>query len=269
MNKRPYFQNATPTCLITGASSGIGFELTKVFYQKGYNLVLVGKNEEKLRNVKNIFKNTDTFITTIAADLSENGSSKALFEQCENKNIEINILVNNAGVGIFGEHVTISPNKIEEMLGLNIINLTLLCTFFGSKMKKSRSGYILNVASTAAYQPVPKLSAYAASKSYVLNFSEALSKEMEEYGVTVSCLSPGHTATNFFNRAGIGDESKGFFSVKSRMTAEEVAKFGVDILFAKKISAIPGFKNKFLTFTNRIAPRAVVANISKKLLSST
>jgi len=256
------------TVLITGASSGIGFELTKEFYQRGCNLVLVGRNEEKLKNVKDAFKDIGTFITIIAADLSKKGAAKTLFEQCENNNIEVNILVNNAGVGLFGEHVAISPDKIEEMLGLNITNLTLLCTFFGAKMKKRRSGYILNVASTAAYQPVPRLSAYAASKSYVLNFSEAFSKEMEGYGVTVSCLSPGHTATNFFNRAGIGDETKGFFSAKSRMTAEEVAKFGIDILFDKKISAIPGFKNKFLVFINRITPRAVVASISKKLLSN-
>lgn len=260
--------NKSKTVLITGASSGIGLELTKKFYQKGHNLVLVGKNEEKLQNVKDAFKDMDRFITIIAADLSKKGAAKILFEQCENKNIEVNILVNNAGVGLFGEHVAISPDKIEEMLGLNITNLTLLCTFFGSKMKKHRSGYILNIASTAAYQPVPRLSAYAASKSYVLNFSEALSKEMEEYGVTVSCLSPGHTATNFFNRAGIGNETKGFFSAKGRITAEKVAKFGVDILFAKKISAIPGFKNKFLAFINRITPRAVVANISKKMLSN-
>ena len=256
------------TVLITGASSGIGRELTNEFYQRGYNLVLVGRNEEKLQNVKNTFKDSERFITIIAADLSKKGAARILFEKLENKNIEVNILVNNAGTGLFGEHVALSPDKIEEMLALNITNLTLLCAFFGSKMKKRRSGYILNVASTAAYQPVPWLSAYAASKSYVLNFSEALSKEMEEYEVTVTCLSPGHTATNFFNSAGIGDETKGFFSAKSRMTAEEVAKFGIDILFAKKISAIPGFKNKFLAFINRIAPRAVVASISKKLLSN-
>lgn len=126
----------------------------------------------------------------------------------------------------------------------------------------------MNIASTAAYQPVPYLAAYSATKSYVLNFSEALAKEMEEFQVVVTCLSPGATSTNFFDYSGIGDKKKGLWANSARMQSRDVAIIGVNALFSKKLSVISGIKNSFLAFTNRFASRKMVANISKALVEN-
>jgi short-subunit dehydrogenase len=257
------------TVLITGATSGIGCEFGRLYHEQGLALVLVGRNQGKLNELKNLWVSESATPHAIQMDLSLPGAAKKLFTLCNEKELSVDILVNNAGVGIFGEHVHLAESEIENMIMLNVLNLTLLCRYFGEQMKGRGNGCILNIASTAAYQPVPRFAAYAASKSYVLNFSEALSKELEDFGVTVSCLSPGHTDTNFFNQAGIGPASGGFFSSKSRISPEEVARYGIEILQKKKISAIPGFKNQFIAFSNRFAPRKSVAGISKKLTQST
>ncbi len=205
---------------------------------------------------------------TMPIDLSKVKSAKNVYEETLNQNVEINILINNAGFGIQGEHVDLEMDKVQAMIHLNITTLTELCTFFGKGMKKRRKGYILNVASTAAYQPVPYLATYSATKSYVLNFSEALAKEMEDYQVGVTCLSPGATSTNFFNYAGIGDKKKGLWANNTRMQSRDVAIIGVNALFARKLSVISGIKNSFLAFTNRFASRKITANISKKLIKN-
>ena len=157
-------------------------------------------------------------------------------------------------------------NKVQEMIQLNIGTVTDLCLLFGKEMKEKRKGHILNIASIAAYQPDPYLATYSASKSYILNFSEALAKEMEDYHVVVTCLSPGATDTNFFNNAQMGDKKKGLFSNKGRMNSREVAAIGIGSLFAEKLSIIPGMKNSLLAFSNRLAPRNISAIISKKLM---
>ncbi len=253
------------TALITGGTSGIGLAIGKLLFQLGHNLILVGSTTEKLNEARASFVDYERRGITICQDLSANESAEVSYQKC--KDHEVKILVNNAGVGEFGEHINIPIKKTEQMLVLNIITLTKLCALFGADFKSRHTGYILNIASTAAYQPVPRFSAYAASKSYVLNFTEALSKELEDYNVVVTCLSPGHTETSFFNRAGIGDETNGFFSMKTRMTAASVAKIGVDALFSRKLSVIPGGRNKALAFLNKISTRNFVASISKKLLS--
>jgi len=253
--------------LITGGGSGIGLEFAKILFTK-YNLVLVGRDGDKLEKAKKYLQRQSTKhfdIITINLDLSKANSALNLFKECEEKSLDIYILINNAGCGAFGEHIVLDDDKIINMLNLNITTLTLLCKYFGLIMKTKRSGYILNVASLAAYQPVPYISAYAASKSYVLNFSEALSKEIEDYGVTVTCLSPGHTETNFFQYAGIGNNKKGFYGMDTRISPAKVAKVGLDALFSKRLSVIPGIKNNILANVNRFSTRSLTANISKFL----
>ncbi len=255
--------------LITGGGSGIGLEFAKLLLPQ-YNLVLVGRDEEKLKKARqNLLKQTvldstrDIIILTY--DLSELNAAQKIFQTCKQKSIDIEILVNNAGCGLFGFHESLNETSIINMLNLNIITLTLLCKFFGVEMKSKKSGYILNVASLGAYQPVPYISAYAASKSYVLNFSEALSKELEDYNVIVTCLSPGHTDTNFFAYAGIGNDKKGFYGLNTRISPAKVAQVGINALFSKRISVIPGIKNNILANINRFSPRLLTANISKYL----
>ncbi|MDB9879465.1 SDR family oxidoreductase [Pseudomonadales bacterium] len=261
--------NSEKTALITGGASGIGLELAKLLAARNYNLILVGRNETNLDSAKNALDGLTQNIDCVVQDLSIQGAAQALFDKCQDNYQGIDILVNNAGVGIFGPHTSLSDNELENMLMLNITNLTLLCRLFGSQMSaRKEESYILNVASLAGYQPVPKLAAYAASKSYVLSFSEALAKELENNGVFVTCLSPGHTQTSFFDEAGIEDNKGGFFSSTTRMDPKSVAKIGVNAMFKKKISVVAGIRNKLVAASNRFAPRAVVAQISNRLTSN-
>jgi short-subunit dehydrogenase len=254
--------------LITGGGSGIGLEFAKLLLSK-YNLVLVGREEEKLKKAKQdlLRQGADPSrnIIILPRDLSGLGSAQNIFQACKQESIDIKVLINNAGSGLFGHHESLDEASITDMLNLNVTTLTLLCKFFGEEMKRKKSGYILNVSSTGAYQPVPYIAAYAASKSYVLNFSEALSKELEDYGVTVTCLSPGHTDTNFFAYAGIGNDKEGFYGLNTRISPKKVALVGINALFARRISIIPGIKNNLLANINRFSPRFLTAIISKHL----
>ena len=229
--------------------------------------MLVSRNKKKLASVKNDFQNKYGIVVDyIDIDLSVIGAANTVFNKVKEKETEIEILINNSGFANYGEHTDISIRENYELLQLNIIALTEMCSLFGSEMKKRKSGMILNVASTAAYQPTPYFAAYGASKSYVLNFSEAISKELEDFNVFVSCLSPGPTETNFFNVAKMEDITNKHMS--NRLSAKYVAEIGLKSLFNKKISVIPGFKSKFLVFSNRFASRSMVASISKNIMKS-
>lgn len=249
--------------LITGATSGIGYEMAKILAQKKHNLLLVSRNKEKLEALKSKFESDfKVKVEYINTDLSVPGAAQKVYTQSEN--YEINILINNSGFANYGEHTKISLKENYDLLQLNIIALTEMCTLFGADMRNKQTGMILNIASTAAYQPTPYFAAYGASKSYVLNFSEALAKELDDYKVSVTCLSPGPTETNFFKVAKMDTNISGHMSHKQ--TAKEVAQIGIDAMFSKKLSVIPGFKNWFLAFSNRFAPRTMVASISKNIM---
>lgn len=253
--------------IITGASSGIGYEMAKILANKNINLLLVSRNAEKLKELKKELKsNYQIDIAYLSLDLSEINSALKLYQYTQEKNLEIDILINNAGVGLYGEHSEIDIGEISKMLQLNIISLTELSHFYSADMKKNKKGRILNIASTAAYQPTPYFAAYGASKSYVLNFSEALAKELEEYDITVSCLSPGATDTNFFSAFDSSIVENKYLNKNSRVPVESVAQLGIDIMFDGKLSKIAGKMNAFTVFSTRFASRNQVASISKKVM---
>ena len=200
----------------------------------------------------------------IAKDLSQINAANEVFELTKARNYNIDTLINNAGFANYGEHITINLSDNHKLLQLNIIALTEMCALFASPMKTRKSGKILNVSSVAAYQPTPYIAAYGASKSYVLFFSEALAKELEDYNVSVTCLSPGATESNFFKVAKMEENQPQLF--KKKMSAQKVARIGIEAMKKGKMTVIPGFKNQFLSFTNRFAPRTMVAAISKRLM---
>lgn len=251
--------------LITGATSGIGYEMALILAQKKHNLFLVSRTTKKLEELKTQFeKDYGIQVEFLSVDLSLAGAAEKVFDYA--KAFEIDILINNSGFANYGEHSDIDIKENYNLLHLNIISLTEMCHLFGSEMKKRKEGKILNIASTAAYQPTPYFAAYGASKSYVLNFSEAIAKELEDHNVSVTCLSPGATETKFFEVAKIEDIQNSQLKKSNRQSAEEVAKVGIDAMFSKKLSVIPGLKNKILAFSNRFAPRSVTASISKKVM---
>src|SRR2546427_504294 len=243
--------------LMTGASSGIGFELAKRFARDGHSLVLVARSAERLEEVA---KELKTSVTPIARDLSRPGSAAELFAGLRTRSIEIEILVNCAGFGASGWFAQTDLEVEREMMQLNMISLTELTKLALPDMIRRRAGRILNVASTAAFQPGPRMAVYYASKSYVLSFSEALANELAGTGVTVTTLCPGPTYTGFGKRAGIDGANVFRAGV---MSAEAVADAGYRGLMKGKGLVIPGLRNKLLAASVRFSPRKLVTAITR------
>lgn len=252
------------TVLITGASSGIGYELSKIFSRNGYNLVLVSRNRQKLEVIaKEMEKQHDIQAKVIQKDLSKSSASQELYNDIVADGIDIDVLVNNAGFGINGKFTEFSTEKHMELIQLNITSLTMLCNLFGTDMVKRRSGKILNVASTAAFQAGPLMSTYYASKAYVLLLSEGLNNELAQDGVHVSVLCPGPTDTEFAVQADM--ESSKIGKVPWMMSAAKVAEICFSGLMRGKKIIIPGLMNKLIAFSTRLAPRSVLVLITRSL----
>lgn len=254
--------------LVTGATSGIGMELARLLAQRGYDLLLASRNAEKMKDIQqNFAKQYNVKVLTHEIDLSESRSAVSLFERCQNDGLRVEVLINNSGFGLFGPHLDNDLDKITRLAQLNMISLVELCTLFAKPMKARRSGYILNVASTAAFQAIPYFAEYAASKAFVLHFSLGLAGELEEHNVTVSCLCPGPTQSQFFAVANPNGAGKSPFGGRPLMTAEEVAQSGIATLFARKLFVIPGFTNQFLAMLNRLFPRRMALNVVKGMFA--
>ena len=240
------------TVLITGASGGIGKEFVQLFAEKRYHLILVARSEDKLQQIANEYKKKYKIkITVLALDLSQANAATKLYTALENKKINVDILINNAGFGEFENFIDAKLSRITEMINLNITTLTALTLLVLKDMKHRNEGKILNVASTAAFQPIPKFAIYAATKSYVLSFTEALHFELKKTNISVSALCPGATLTGFQEAAKM-ENSKLFKN--GVMHAKTVAKIGYNGLMKGKMTIIPGFKNKVLALLSNITP---------------
>lgn len=253
------------TALITGASSGIGLELAKIHASKGGNLVLVARNKSKLDELKTeLEKQFNISVYTIGKDLSEPNSAQEVYNETKGQNIQIDYLINNAGFGGFGMLDETEWNKELQMINLNITTLTLFTKLYVQDMVKRRSGKIMNVASTAAFQPGPTMAIYCATKSYVLSFTEALSNEVSDKGITITALCPGATETGFQAAGGL-DESE-LFKGKKLPTAKDVAEYGYSAMINGKTVAIYGFMNYILSSSVSFMPRALVLKVARKML---
>jgi len=253
------------TALITGASGGIGYELAKFFAKDQHNLVLVARSAPTLTQFANeLARQFGVSAKAIPLDLTAAPAPQFLFDQLRRESIAVDILVNNAGYGVLGEFATI---PLEENLGqvqLNIAALTHLTKLFLGPMLERHSGKIMNVASTAGFQPGPLMAVYYATKAYVISFSEALANELSGTGVTVTCLCPGVTDTGFQGRA--GTENTRLFKTLRPMDAKTVARDGYRGLMSGKTLVISGFRNWLLAESLRVSPRKVVTAVSRKIL---
>ncbi len=245
--------------LITGASSGIGMEAARIFAKNGYNLVLVARRVERLEEVKReLGRNVEVVVAPLDLSLTENIDE--LFLRVEEIGIDIDVLVNNAGIGEYGEFIKSDIEKQIKIIDLNVKALTHISRVFGNKMKKRGCGTIVNVASTAAFQAVPYMAVYGATKSYVVSFSLALSAELEESGVTVVAFCPGATKTEFQE---VGSLKTSKFRGKF-LGSETVAKLLYRAAHGKRRLVVTGVYNKFLVFSSRLMPRYFVAKLVKK-----
>jgi hypothetical protein len=250
------------TALITGASGGIGNELAKLFARDHFNLVLVARNGEKLAQFADeLQRQFGITAKTIAIDLAATSAPQSVFDQLKKEAIMVDILVNNAGYGNFGEFATMPLEDAVGQINLNITALTALTRLFVPAMVERRSGRIMNVASTAGFQPGPLMAVYYATKAYVISFTEALANELKRSGVTVTCFCPGATETGFAARA--GNDKTRLFQKFGPMNVKTVAAQGYRGLMKGKTLVIAGTKNWLIAESVRFAPRKAVTAISR------
>lgn len=237
--------------LVTGASSGIGRDISRVLSNKGYDIIAVARDEVKLNELKN---ELGSKVEIIAVDLSNPEACKELYKTVKNKDIDV--LVNNAGFGEFGEFTTTNLDKELSMINTNITAVHILTKLFIQDMIKKDEGYILNVASIAGFMPGPLMATYYSTKSYIVKLSQSIYTELRKNksNVHISVLCPGPVATNFNKVAGVK------FNLKS-MTSEYVAKYAVDKMFKKKLIILPGIKIKIARILAKVSPEKLVARV--------
>lgn len=254
--------------LITGASGGIGADLAELCVKEGYDVALVARNEVKLAEVKASLASvaSQRLVFLIPTDLSKNGAAKHIVEEVQKLGRSVDVLINNAGVGTFGLFTETELTSTLSMINLNVNSLVDLTHRCLPEMVARGSGKILNVASTAAFQPGPLMAVYYATKAFVLSFSEALGNELDGTGVTVTALCPGPTKTGF--QAAAKMERSKLLEGPHVMSSKDVAVAGFRAMIKGKSLIIPGATNKTLAQVVRFAPRRLVTRIVRKMQDS-
>ncbi len=255
------------TALITGATAGIGYELAKCFARDGHDVILVARTEERLRAVaeelEQVFK-----IKAHAhpADLSQPIAPQQIFDALTAQNLRVDFLVNNAGFGTNGRFTETSLHTELEMIQVNVSALVALTKLFLPDMVTRKSGRVMNVASTAAFQPGPYMAIYCATKAFVLSFSEAIATELQGTGVTVTAVCPGATSTEFQARSGTEDIPLIKSKLSSVMKAEPVAQIGYKAMMRGERVCVTGLMNRVAAEAVRFAPRSLSASVAAKLM---
>jgi short-subunit dehydrogenase len=253
------------TALITGASSGIGLEIAKIFANHNINLLLVARNKDKLKNIsEELAKKHNIKVDFLSIDISNIENVKYIYNWCLTNNIQIDYLINNAGFGDYGLFANSDDERTLQMINLNITTLTYLTKLFVKEMIIRKNGKILNIGSTGSFIPGPRMSVYFATKSYVLHFTEALAAELKGTGVSATVVCPVPTKIKFCYFAN-ANKSRIFKEAKLS-SAEKVAKYGFNAMIKGKIVAIYGIKNYLMVNSARFLPRNMVLYIMDKMM---
>jgi short-subunit dehydrogenase len=249
--------------LVTGASTGIGRDLAKLCAGAGYDVIVVARSQAPLEALALDIRNASRRkVQTVSSDLSRGEGVAGLYAELTDLQSEVEILINNAGVGMLGFFVELDAEKQMEMLRLNVDAVTQLTRLFLPAMIARRKGYVLNVASTAAFQPGPLMAVYYATKAYVVSFSSALHNELKTQGVVVTTLCPGPTRTEFQRRAQM--EATRLFRGKA-MDSAAVARIGFDAMLRGKPLVVAGRLNGLMAFLTRFAPRQMAASLARRM----
>lgn len=250
------------SAFITGASGGIGYEFARLIAADQIDLVLVARNHDKLQRIKTELENTYKIrVDILPKDLSQPNAAREVYEVV--KNMDIEMLINNAGFGEFGEFIHTPWLKESQMIQLNITTLTQFTKLFLPQMVARKGGFIMNVASTAAFQPGPLMAVYYATKAYVLSFTEAIAEEVKDSGVKITALCPGPTESGFQSTAHMEDSK--LVKNKKMPSAQEVAQYGYESLKRGKVVAVHGLQNKILANSVKFFPRNLVSSMVKKM----
>jgi len=251
--------------LITGGTEGIGYELAKLFAADGYNLVIVARDRNRLEQVADKLSNQyKTTIIPISKDLFEREASSEIYAELKMKEISIDVLVNDAGQGQHGFFADTDLQRDLDLIQLNIVSLVSLTKLFLKDMLERNDGKILQLASIASRYPSPLLAVYAATKAFVLSFSEALANELKETNVTVTALLPGATETDFFNKADAENTKE--FQESSLSDPADVAKDGYEAMMKGEVKVVSGMKNKIQAAMSNVMPdTALTSSMRKKM----
>lgn len=236
-------ENRNKYALITGGTSGIGYELAKLFANDGYSLILVARSTDRLQEVTTEFKNLGVEVTPIEKDLFKDGAAQEVYDEVKKMNIPVEVLINDAGQGQVGMFTEVELQRHLDIIHLNVISLVTLTRLFLADMLKRDSGKILQLGSIVSKTPAPYFAVYAASKAFVLSFSEALSHELKDTNVTMTCLMPGRTDTDFFHKAEMTDTKE---YQKDLADPAEVAKNGYEALMSGESRIVSGAMNKVM-----------------------
>lgn len=251
--------------LITGASSGIGYELAKLFAKDKHNIILIARREDRLKQLSRDLENDYKIKTlVIPKDLSQSQSAQEIYDILKQDDITIEYLINNAGFIVYGRFSDTNWSDDHKMIQLHMVTLTHLTKLFLPDMLIRKNGKILNIGSTGSFVPGPLNAVYCATKNYILSLSEAIAEELNGTGVTVTALCPGGTKTEFAEKANIKYSSVYFFEV---MEANRVARIGYKALMKGKRMVIPGKLNKIQIFLIRFTPRILVSKLVKFMMS--
>ncbi|MGE5518768.1 MAG: SDR family NAD(P)-dependent oxidoreductase [Candidatus Dadabacteria bacterium] len=251
--------------LITGGSKGIGKAIAEELALKGFNILLVSRSEENLKQTaEEISSNYKVHTAYLPLDLSAESSARKVVNWCQSEQFDISILVNNAGYGLSGKFESYSLEEHQAMMRINMDTVIQLSYLFLPQLKQQKQAYILNIASSAAYQAVPFLSVYAATKAFILQFSRGLKHELKGTSVSVTCVSPGSTDTEFASRAKVGPKAMKAAD-KVNMHPRQVASIAVKSLFAKKSEVVVGFINKLGAFFVWLLPKSLVEKTAANL----
>lgn len=253
------------TALVTGSSSGIGQEIARELAKEGANIVLVARRRAALDKLAvELRDNYSIQVKVIPTDLTKSEERERLFTELQLSNIQVDLLVNNAGFGLFGKYLDMDWNRINDMLQVNVTALTHLTTLFTPQMVQRGWGRILMIASNAAYQPIPMLGAYAASKAYVVSLGVSLNYELRNTGVTCTTVSPGDTATEFYD---VSDQPQTEEQARYFFTSAQVARISTEALLARRPLVVTGLWNSFLAWGARLIPETWSAAIAYRVVT--
>ena len=257
--------STTSTCLVTGASSGIGTDIARELAQRGHGVTLVARREDKLREVaEELSSRHGIRAETIGCDLGEAAERERLVKEIESRGLTVEVLANNAGFGTGGRFQRLGLDRELQLVRLNVEAVVHLCGIYAPQMARRGQGAILNVASTVAFQPLPRQATYSASKSFVLHFTEALNADLHGTGVTVTTLCPGLTQTEFFEVGGMSEEASNApdFMI---MSAAETAKIGVRGVEKGRRTVVAGSFNAAGAVGGRLMPRSILLPLLRRV----
>lgn len=242
--------------LVTGACSGIGREMARLLAAHGYTLVVISDRAAELATAAAELRGRGAQVHAIAVDLARPDAAELVIAEVEARRLAIDILINNAGFFFFGEAVDADPARAQAMLQLHVVTPSLLCTHFGRRMRARGRGYVLIVSSISAWRSFPGIGYYGSSKSYLRSFAAALRSELWPYGVKVTCLAPGATATGLYDPSVVPVEAARRFGVM--MSAEAVARAGLSAMFRGEAVCVPGLVTRAMTLAAVLTPQPVI-----------